>query len=171
MGTYRLTKKGSVSAPVRSDIRRPLGAVPLPPTCLACDPSRSVGPMASRRTVPVQEGISQLDVGAVYAYADGFASAVVTGDSDLIASYLCEDLEPEVAALLDALWGPIEKAEVLTVNPLDSAEFPSDSNGLDFSSLTRLWGMREEVLLRSVWMESHQQLLMRDVRIVERVGH
>lgn len=119
----------------------------------------------------MQEGISQLDVGAVYAYADGFASAVVTGDSDLIASYLCEDLEPEVAALLDALWGPIEKAEVLTVNPLDSAEFPSDSNGLDFSSLTRLWGMREEVLLRSVWMESHQQLLMRDVRIVERVGH
>lgn len=96
---------------------------------------------------------------AVLGYADGFAHAVVVNDQDLIASYLCEDLEARASGIFDAVSRPIEEAVVLEVSPPRSEES---------MSLTRFSGPGEEVLLRAIWIESRQQLLMRTAQIVER---
>jgi hypothetical protein len=118
----------------------------------------------------------KLDVGTVQAYADGFAHALVADDQDLIAdapdkepkpavndlvaSYLIEELEANIPAILGVLSYPIDTAEVLcvNVNPMDSREF---------ISLTRLSGPHAELLLRAVWIESWHQLLMRAAQIVD----
>jgi hypothetical protein len=126
--------------------------------------------MASRGTARLQERFN-LDVGAARAYADGFASALVSNDRELIASYLCEDLEPNVTVMLDTLWGPIEEAEVLIVNRLDHAEFSYTPDKLDFLSVTRLSARREDVTLRTVWTQTSRQLLIRTAQIVERKAH
>jgi hypothetical protein len=117
-----------------------------------------------------------LDVGTVQAYADGFAEALVAGDrdliadapgkepkadvNDLVASYLIEEVEANITAILGTLSLPIDTAEVLcvNVNPMDSREF---------ISLTRLSGPHEELLLRAVWIESWHQLLIRTAQIVD----
>jgi hypothetical protein len=107
----------------------------------------------------------------VHAYADGFALALISDDRDLIATYLREDLESNVTVMLDALSGPIEEAEVLTVSQLDFAEFPNPLDRSEFFSVTRLSGAREEVTLRTVWTQSSRQLLIRTAQIVERKAH
>jgi hypothetical protein len=117
-----------------------------------------------------------LDVGTVQAYADGFAEALVADDrdliadasgkepkadvNDLVASYLIEEVEANITAILGTLSLPIDTAEVLcvNVNPMDPREF---------ISLTRLSGPHEELLLRAVWIESWHQLLIRTAQIVD----
>jgi hypothetical protein len=47
-------------------------------------------------------------VGAVHAYAEGFSSAVIIDDRDLIATYLHEPLEGDFTIILDALSGPLK---------------------------------------------------------------
>jgi hypothetical protein len=123
--------------------------------------------MESRRTARLQEGLSSLDIGAVYAYADAFSSAVMTDDRDLIATYLREQLEGSFTNLLDALSKPIQDAEILSVNALAPAEF-SCREPEEYVSVTRFSGLQEEVLLRAIWSESPRQLQMRIAQIVER---
>jgi hypothetical protein len=118
-----------------------------------------------------KKGLQLLDVGAVHAYADGFASALISDDRELIATYLCEDQETNISVLLDALSGPIEEAEVLIVDRLECTEFPYTSAGSDFLSVTRLSGTREDVTLRTVWTQTWHQPLIRKAQIVERNAH
>lgn len=117
-----------------------------------------------------------MDVGTVQAYAKGFAQALVADDqdptaeardrdpkadvNDLVASYVIEELEANITAILGTLSRPINTAEVLCVN-VDPV------NPREFVSLTRLSGPHEELLLRAVWIESWQQLLMRAAQVVD----
>lgn len=110
-----------------------------------------------------------MDIGAVYAYADACSSAVMSDDRDLISTYLRERLEGNFTRLLDALSGPIKGSEILSVNPLASAEFDRDEPE-EYVSVTRFSGLQEEVLLRAIWSESPRQLQMRTAQIVERKG-
>jgi hypothetical protein len=130
-----------------------------------------VGSMAPRRTARLQERFPALDVGAVHAYADGFALALISDDRELIASYLCEDQEPNLAVMLDTLSGPIEEAEVLVVDQLEPTEFPYTSGRPDFLSVIRLLGTLEDLTLRTVWTQTSRQLLIRTAQIVERNAH
>jgi hypothetical protein len=108
-----------------------------------------------------------MDVGAVHAYAEGFSSAVVIDDRDLIATYLREPLEGDFTIILNGLSGPLKTSEILTVNALESSDF-SCPEPEEYVSLTRFSGLQEEVLLRAIWSESPHQLLMRKAQVVER---
>jgi hypothetical protein len=116
-----------------------------------------------------------LDVGAVYAYADAFAHAVLDDDEDvlgnslllngetnvpdLVASYFSEKLKGNVVGLLRRLPRPLDEAEILSVTPpLGSSECVS---------VTRFSGPQEGVLFRAVWIESENQLRMEAAQIVE----
>lgn len=120
-----------------------------------------------------------MDVGAVYAYADGFARALLTEDEEVsgnllpsaqepsaievVASYLGEELRGSLAGLLETLPQPIEAAEVLTVIPaLESGECVS---------VTRFAGRDEDVLLRAVWIERENEVLMQSAQVVARRVH
>jgi hypothetical protein len=108
-----------------------------------------------------------VDVGAVYAYAEGFGSAVVIDDRDLIATYLRGPLKGDFTIVLDALSGPLEDSEILTVSPFGSSDF-SCSGPEEYVSLTRFSGLQEEVMLRAIWSENSHQLVMRKAQVVER---
>jgi hypothetical protein len=112
---------------------------------------------------------SQVDIGEVYSFAGGFASAVVANDVDLIASYLCEDLADDTSGHLagvQRLPTSSLKSEVLVVRPLGGDFDPAPAT--EFVSLTSFSGAQEQedVLVRAVWVEE-PQLLIRTLQIFE----
>lgn len=109
-----------------------------------------------------------MDIGQVYAFAGGFASAVVANDADLIASYLCEELADDTSGHLagvQRLPTSSLKSEVLFVRPLGGDFDPAPAT--EFVSLTSFLGAQEQdVLVRAVWVEE-PQLLIRTLQIFE----
>jgi hypothetical protein len=109
-----------------------------------------------------------VDIGEVYAFAQGFASAVVANDDDLIASYLCEDLADDTSGHLagvQRLPTSSLEAEVLFVRPLGGEFDPAAATEL--VSLTSFVGTQEEVLVRAVWVQE-PRILIRALRIFDR---
>jgi hypothetical protein len=99
-----------------------------------------------------------LDVGAVHAYADGFARAVVSGEADLMASYLFLESEGAIEEALEFIPRPIEQAEVIQITAPESDEC---------ISLTRFSSPGGEALLRAIWIEPMQTLLIKRAQIVD----
>jgi hypothetical protein len=106
-----------------------------------------------------------VDTGEVLSFANGFSHAVISSDKNLIATYCCKDVEADLQEKLASL-APLEMAKVLIVTPLGD-RFDATS-AREFVSVTNLWGRQEEVLLRAVWVQDPQQLLIRRLEIMDR---
>jgi hypothetical protein len=110
-----------------------------------------------------------MDWQEVFAHAEGFARAVEERNINLITSYLSEEQETKVIGLLDSCDGPFHESEVLTVNPLESDSLPSNPERWNYFAMVSLSGPEEEIILRTEWRESPQQLLISDACIVNRM--
>lgn len=99
-----------------------------------------------------------MDIGTVGAYAAGFARAMVSDDSELIASYILQELEEDISEVLAMVPRPVEHAEVLTVT---TPRFKQ------CESLTEFSGPCGETLLQAIWTEPHEQLIIQEVRIID----
>jgi hypothetical protein len=106
----------------------------------------------------------QMDIGEVRAFAEAFSHAVIAKDRDLINSYLCEEVEASLNGELDQL--QLEKSEVLVVSAPGEKFSPLAIN--EFVVLTVFWGRREEVVIRTRWIQDPHLLQVRSLEIVER---
>jgi hypothetical protein len=111
-----------------------------------------------------------MDVGEVYALAEGFARALVANDDDVIASYLHgDDLADDTKGHLvgvHRLSDPSLQAEVQFAGPIGGEFNPAGADR--FVTLTCFMGAREEVLVRATWVQEPHQLLIHALRIVDR---
>jgi hypothetical protein len=92
-----------------------------------------------------------VQVGEVMAYADGFGRAVAAEDKELISHYVCREDAATIAEVLESLPRPIESAEVLQVELLESGESVS---------IMRVSGRHDQVRMRTVWVEDSEQAIL-----------
>jgi hypothetical protein len=110
-----------------------------------------------------------VDIREVHSFAEGFASAIVTGEDELITSYLCAELEANLKHLGDispSQGGAHLRAEVLSV-VAHGDEFDG-APAQEFVSMTSFSGQHEEVLVRAMWAQDSQQLLIRKLQMIDR---
>jgi hypothetical protein len=105
-----------------------------------------------------------MDIGEVRAFAEAFSHAVIASDRDLINSYLCAEVEASLNGELDQL--QLEKSEILVVSAPGEKFSPLATN--EFVVLTVFWGRREEVVIRTRWIQDPHLLQIRSLEIVER---
>jgi hypothetical protein len=113
--------------------------------------------------------VIQMDVESVHSYASGFARAVVANDIDLVLSYLSKDTETEIRSILAAVPHPVIEAEILNVIT------PGILNGItsddeECVTVTKFSGDGGEALMRAVWVEPLEELLIKDAWIVAVAG-
>jgi hypothetical protein len=111
--------------------------------------------MVAPRGIKGEES-SVFQVGEVMAYADGFGRAVVRQEKELIALYVNPGDEVRVSKVLERLPQPIEAAEVLQVELSEAGQW---------LSLMRFVGRREQVRLRTVWVQKDEAILIRAARL------
>jgi hypothetical protein len=105
-----------------------------------------------------------MDIGEVRAFAEAFSHAVIVNDKDLINSYLCKEVEASLNGQLDQL--QLERAEVLVVS--QCSEDVSPLAATDVVVLTAFWSPREEVVMRTTWIQDPHRLQIRSLEIVDR---
>jgi hypothetical protein len=98
------------------------------------------------------EGIIVFQVAEVMAYAEGFGRAVVHRESEAISLYVNPKDKPSVTKVLEMLPLPVEAAEVIQVQAGEVGEW---------TSLIRFVGRREQVRLRTEWVQRDEAILIR----------
>lgn len=95
------------------------------------------------------EGRSTSDVEQVRAHTERLASALASGNMDLVAAYVAEDRAAQVIEVLEAIPGPIGGTETLLVAalPPDDPFHPEEA----FLCVLLFTGPQGEILVRTRW--------------------